>query len=99
MSQGFREWFLGTLAIPSQAPDRSGLPVRVTFISRRPYGKKVKLKRQIHNEAELFEMVRSMPNVQAHKVDFAQISLADQLQLIVTDTDILMGEYYKQWPV
>lgn len=90
--QGFRKWFLGTLDIPSRAPNRIGLPVRVTFISRKPYGKKIKLTRQISNEAELFEMVQSMPDVQAHKVDFAQISLADQLQLIATDTDILMGE-------
>lgn len=37
-------------------------------------------------------MVQSMPNLQAYKVDFAQISLADQLQLIATGTDILMGE-------
>ncbi|KAL3132618.1 hypothetical protein ABBQ32_009146 [Trebouxia sp. C0010 RCD-2024] len=90
--KGFRKWFLGTLDIPSRAPNRIGLPVRVTFISRKPYGKKIKLTRQISNEAELFEMVQSMPDVQAHKVDFAQISLADQLQLIATDTDILMGE-------
>lgn len=90
--QGFRQWFLGTLDIPTQAPDRKGSPVRVTFISRKPYGKKRKLTRQIANEEELFAMVQSMPGVQARKADFAQISLADQLQLVATDTDILVGE-------
>ena len=38
-------------------------------------------------------MVQSMPSVLARKADFAQISLADQLQLVATDTDILVGEY------
>ena len=64
----------------------------MTFISRKPYGKKRKLTRQIGNEDELFAMMQSMPGVQAHKADFAQISLADQLQLVATDTDILVGE-------
>lgn len=90
--QGFRQWFLGTLDIPSQAADRRGLPVRVTFISRKPYGKKRKLTRQISNEDDLFAMVQSMPGVQAYKADFAQISLADQLHLVATDTDVLVGE-------
>ena len=89
--QGFRQWFLGTLEIASQAPDRKGSPVRVTFISRKPYGKKRKLTRQIANEEELFAMVQGMPGVQARKADFAQISLADQLQLVASDTDILVG--------
>ena len=38
-------------------------------------------------------MMEGMPGVQAHKADFAQLSLADQLQLVATDTDILVGEY------
>lgn len=91
--QGFRQWFLGTLNIPTQASSRKGLPVRVTFISRKPYGKKRKLTRQIANEEELFAMVQSLAGVQARKADFAQISLADQLQLVASDTDILVGGY------
>lgn len=83
------------MGIPSQVPDRRGLPVRVTFISRKPYGKKIKLTRRIRNEEELFNKVQGMADVQAYKVDFAQISLADQLQLIAMETDILMGEYQK----
>lgn len=38
-------------------------------------------------------MVQSLAGVQARKADFAQMSLADQLQLVASDTDILVGEY------
>ena len=38
-------------------------------------------------------MVQSLAGVQARKADFAQMSLADQLQLVASDTDILVGGY------
>ena len=75
-----------------QRSSRTGLPVRVTFISRKPYGKKKRLTRQISNEDEVFARVQSLQDVQARKVDLASISLAEQIQLLATGTDILVGE-------
>lgn len=80
------------LDIPIQSSSRKGLPVRVTFISRKPYGKKKRLTRQISNEDEVFAMVQSLQDVQARKVDLASISLAEQIQLVATGTDILVGK-------
>lgn len=63
------------------------------LISRKPYGKKKRVARQIHNEDELFAMVQQMKGVQARMVDLAQISLAEQIQLVSSGTDILVGAY------
>ncbi len=87
--QGFREWFLETLGIP--AASRAGQPVRVTLISRKPYGKKKRVARQIRNEDELFAMVQQMQGVQARMVDLAQIGLAEQIQLVSSGTEVLIG--------
>ncbi len=89
--QGFREWFLGTLSLPSQGPSRAGQPVRVVLISRKPYGKKKRVARQIRNEQELFAMVEQMQGVQAHLIDLARISLAEQIQLVSSGADVLVG--------
>ncbi len=89
--QGFREWFLGTLSLPSQGPSRTGQPVRVVLISRKPYGKKKRVARQIRNEQELFAMVEQMQGVQAHLIDLARISLAEQIQLVSSGADVLIG--------
>ncbi|KAL0034323.1 hypothetical protein WJX77_009296 [Trebouxia sp. C0004] len=89
--KGFREWFLGTLSLPSQGPSRAGQPVRVVLISRKPYGKKKRVARQIHNEQELFAMVEQVQGVQARLIDLAHISLAEQIQLVSSGTDILIG--------
>ena len=89
--QGFRHWFLGTLDIPTKISSRKGLPVRVTFISRKPYGKKKRLTRQISNEDLVYAMMQDLQGVQARRVDLAQISLAEQIQLLAVDTDILIG--------
>ena len=89
--QGFREWFLGTLSLPSQGPSRAGRPVRVVLISRKPYGKKKQVARQIRNEQELFAMVEQMQGVQAHLIDLARISLAEQIQLVSSGADVLIG--------
>lgn len=92
--QGFREWFLGTLSLPSQGPSRAGQPVRVVLISRKPYGKKKRVARQIRNELELFAMVEQMQGVQARLIDLARISLAEQIQLVSSDTNILVGALF-----
>ena len=92
--QGFREWFLGTLGLSSQGPSRAGQPVRVVLISRKPYGKKKRVARQIRNEQELFAMVEQTPGVQAHLIDLAQISLAEQIQLVSSGTDLLIGALF-----
>ena len=47
--------------------------------------------RQMTNEAEVFSMLQAVQGVQARLVDFAQLSLADQIQLIAAETDILVG--------
>lgn len=92
--QGFREWFLGTLGLPSQGPSRAGQPVRVVLISRKPYAKKKRVARQVRNEQELFAMVEQMQGVQAHLIDLACISLAEQIQLVSSGTDILVGTLF-----
>lgn len=38
--QGFRSWFLETLEMPVPPSRTAGPTVRVTFISRKPFGKK-----------------------------------------------------------
>lgn len=92
--QGFREWFLGTLSLASQGPSRAGQPVRVVLISRKPYGKKKRVARQIRNEQELFAMVEQMQGVQARLIDLARVCLAEQIQLISSGTDILIGALF-----
>lgn len=89
--KGFREWFLGTLGLSSQGPSRAGQPVRVVLISRKPYGKKKRVARQIRNEQELFAMVQQMQGVQARLIDLARISLAQQIQLVASGADVLIG--------
>ena len=92
--QGFREWFLGTLGLPSLGPSRAGQPVRVLLISRKPYGKKKRVARQIRNEQELFAMVQQMQGVQARLIDLARISLAQQIQLVASGADVLIGALF-----
>ncbi len=64
------------------------------LISRKPYGKKKRVARQIRNEQELFAMVEQTPGVQAHLIDLAQISLAEQIQLVSSGTDLLIGALF-----
>lgn len=89
--KGFRDWLLGTLRLPSQAFRRAGQPVRIMLVNRKPYGKKKRVARQMRNEDEVFSMLQKIPGVQARMVDLAQISLAEQIQLISSGTDILVG--------
>lgn len=78
--------------MPSQAFRRAGQPVRIMLVNRKPYGKKKRVARQMRNEDEVFSMLQKIPGVQARMVDLAQISLAEQIQLISSGTDILVGE-------
>ena len=90
--QGFREWFLGTLSLRTGPTRQPTQPIRVTLISRKPYGKKRRVARQISNEDELFAALQQMTNVQAHMVDLAKISLAEQIKLMSANTDVLIGK-------
>ena len=64
------------------------------LVNRKPYGKKKKVARQMRNEDEVFSMLQKIPGVQARMVDLAQISLAEQIQLISSGTDILVGKLH-----
>lgn len=46
----------------------------------------------MQNEAEVLSMLQQVEGVAAHLVDLAQLSLADQIQLVAADTDILVGD-------
>ena len=46
----------------------------------------------MQNEAEVLSMLQQMEGVKAQLVDFAQLSLADQIQLVAAETDILVGD-------
>ena len=89
--QGFRNWFLSSLDLPTQPRRQGGQPVRVTLISRKPYGKKRRVARQMQNEDELFAAIQQMPSVQARMVDLAKMSLFEQIQLMSSGTDTLIG--------
>ena len=89
--QDFRNWFLSCLDLPAHPNRQAGEAVRVTLISRKPYGKKRRVARQVQNEGELFAAVQQMPGVQGHMVDLAKISLSEQIWLMSSGTDILVG--------
>ena len=90
--QGFHDWFLQTLGLPTELNRQGNQPIRVTLISRKPYGKKRRVARQISNEDELFAALQQMTNVQVHMVDLAKISLAEQITLMSAKTDVLIGK-------
>ncbi|KAK3257385.1 hypothetical protein CYMTET_33524 [Cymbomonas tetramitiformis] len=68
-------------------------PLRVTYISRRPYATSDGQKstaRRIGNEDDLMRMLEGMAGIRAELVDFAQMDLLAQLTRI-SQTDILLG--------
>lgn len=90
--QSFREFFLEGFGIrtPFKNPND---PIKVTFISRKPYNKFVSHKfmgRQVTNEGELMTAMKRFAGVEPALVDFAQLTFEEQLEMM-TKTDILVG--------
>ncbi|KAK3238858.1 hypothetical protein CYMTET_51167 [Cymbomonas tetramitiformis] len=76
------------------AVDSDAEPLRVTYISRRPYvgadGHQKSTARRIGNEAELITMLKTMPGAVIELVDLATMRLPEQLE-VLANTDILLG--------
>eukprot|EP00455_Lapot_gusevi_P050799 TRINITY_DN7456_c0_g1_i4.p1 TRINITY_DN7456_c0_g1~~TRINITY_DN7456_c0_g1_i4.p1 ORF type:complete len:310 (+),score=14.72 TRINITY_DN7456_c0_g1_i4:137-931(+) len=68
--------------------------IRILFVSRKPYNKHSvehhTINRQIGNEAELMEVLKKMPLVEATLIEFASLSYAEQLKT-VAEHDIMIG--------
>ena len=102
--QAFRRFVLegaGLLQPGVDAPPPVGAPLRVTFVSRRPYDAFVNhfaVGRQIDNEEAVIEALRSgatagaasIAAVEVTRVDFARMPVAEQLA-VVAATDVLVG--------
>ena len=88
--EDFRQFVLDSndLQQGRDKPDCSNL--NILLISRHNYDNRT-LARQIHNEKELEQsLIRDFHNVKVRKVQLEQLSVKEQLQLVI-ETDILLG--------
>jgi hypothetical protein len=76
----------------SPAAPRAAGPLRVTFISRRPYDSHAYMGRHIVNEAACLAALTAMDEVEVRAIDFAQHPLDEQIR-IAHDTDLLIGAH------
>ena len=101
MLDAFVALVLRSFGLPPVAPRDSG-PLRITFISRRPYDRDIAstsgsarassdyISRRVTNEAACVEALTAIGGVDVRLIDFARHPLAEQLR-IARDTDILIG--------
>lgn len=95
--QSYRRFVLSGFGYQPDAPAAAEAPLRVSFISRRPYTKYVEhnfIGRQVDNEEDLLAAMASLTGLGAPlevtRYDFAQLEVRDQLAAIV-QTDVLVG--------
>lgn len=69
--------------------------IRITYIPRRPYNLATVehsfMSRQISNEEEFIEKMQTMKNTEINIVDFAKITLREQMSAIAEETDVVIG--------
>ena len=100
--QSYRRFVLGGLGLigegeaPATGAARAGnssAPIRVTFVSRRPYKAFVDhsfVGRQIDNEEELLAVAATIAGADVQRVDFATMDAVEQVRMI-SRTDVLVG--------
>jgi hypothetical protein len=73
-------------------PAHTGARVRATLVSRRPYGERVFLNRQLANEAACLNALSRIDGVSVETVDFSQMAFEQQIR-VVRETDLLIGAH------
>jgi hypothetical protein len=91
MLDAFSALVLRASGLSPSAPRPAG-PLRVTFISRRPYEQHAHTGRQIGNEAACIAALAAMGNMDVRLIDFAGLTLDEQIRT-ARDTDLLIGAH------
>ena len=77
------------------AADAASMKVRVTLISRRPYSAAgidhPFMGRQIANEDALIAALTALDGIEVARIDFALLTVAEQVALVAERTDVLVG--------